>query len=379
MNRDALAIGHGLEKNIPFLIQHLYASNPSGAAFDPAERPFIDLERTADPVIEDLTVEIASLATAFPDSVINAQPVRVSTTVERVDDSGLRMLANAPIASPEPPASLIRPIKRAKTGPKSRRAPVSGVPLPKSRPAPGQRGEVTKVRADDLMPLPPSPRRLPAPGTPRTSAPADETRLPSGGSGLAATFLPLPAPRATALSDRDINKPVISNVPEEPPEALSESKPVVTAPATPATSEEPAKKAQTQVQAASAPADTATTPARVETEETVIATAPAGLEITPPKRGVLPKVRKMPNTSSRRRPVVKPDASEDASTLDAPALIGVLNIQSQRQAILRLPGGRFRRVKIGDEIDGWKVGAITPDSLRLDLDQNSITLPLVPR
>lgn len=64
---------------------------------------------------------------------------------------------------------------------------------------------------------------------------------------------------------------------------------------------------------------------------------------------------------------------------DRAALIGVVELESGRQALLRLPGGSYRSVRVGDEIEGWKVSAISRDALRVSRGAESQTLLLISR
>ncbi len=55
-------------------------------------------------------------------------------------------------------------------------------------------------------------------------------------------------------------------------------------------------------------------------------------------------------------------------------LIGVFGSSSDRRALLRLPSGRFSKVKVGDSIDGGRVQAISADALTYVKNGRSITL-----
>jgi hypothetical protein len=60
-------------------------------------------------------------------------------------------------------------------------------------------------------------------------------------------------------------------------------------------------------------------------------------------------------------------------------LIGILNLDTGRKALLRLPNGRYRSVIVGDELDGWRVSIIGPDVLRVTRGGEDRTLLLVTR
>ncbi|MEY8880648.1 type IV pilus biogenesis protein PilP [Donghicola sp. XS_ASV15] len=57
-------------------------------------------------------------------------------------------------------------------------------------------------------------------------------------------------------------------------------------------------------------------------------------------------------------------------------LIGVYGSDSSRRALLRLPNGRYKKVKVGDRIDGSKVTAISADAIRLVKGGRNIVLEM---
>ncbi|MEM7240152.1 MAG: hypothetical protein AAF501_20305, partial [Pseudomonadota bacterium] len=64
---------------------------------------------------------------------------------------------------------------------------------------------------------------------------------------------------------------------------------------------------------------------------------------------------------------------------DRTSLIGIINVGTNREALLRLPNGRFRRIGQGDTLDGWKVNLIGRDAVRLQQGAKEHTLILVSR
>lgn len=78
--------------------------------------------------------------------------------------------------------------------------------------------------------------------------------------------------------------------------------------------------------------------------------------------------------SPARRAVVAPSLQPDSA-----ALIGVLNLDSGREALLRLPDGGFRTVRVGEVLDGWQVSAIGPDAMQIRRGSETRTLLLVSR
>ena len=55
-------------------------------------------------------------------------------------------------------------------------------------------------------------------------------------------------------------------------------------------------------------------------------------------------------------------------------LIGVYGQPSDRRALVRLANGRYRKVKVGDRIDGGRVLAIGDDTLRYQKGGQNLTL-----
>ncbi|VDC28389.1 Type IV pilus biogenesis [Rhodobacteraceae bacterium THAF1] len=57
-------------------------------------------------------------------------------------------------------------------------------------------------------------------------------------------------------------------------------------------------------------------------------------------------------------------------------LIGVYGTSSNRRALVRLPNGRFVKVRVGDTVDGGRVSAIGADALRYEKRGRSMTLTM---
>ncbi|MEM9099993.1 MAG: hypothetical protein AAGC79_15875 [Pseudomonadota bacterium] len=126
---------------------------------------------------------------------------------------------------------------------------------------------------------------------------------------------------------------------------------------------------------------------------------PKGTEITEPSIGIAeaPVPIARPENAAARFAAAKtvvPRTSRRAGTntlsvmraakrkglpLDRTSLIGVVNIQSGRQALLRMPNGRIHRISRGDVLEGWKVDLIGQDAVRLERGAESHTLILVTR
>lgn len=72
-------------------------------------------------------------------------------------------------------------------------------------------------------------------------------------------------------------------------------------------------------------------------------------------------------------------AGQRGLALDSTSLIGVIDVNSGREALLRMPSGDFLKVMRGDEVAGWRVNAIGQDAMRLTRGGESRTLLLVTR
>lgn len=57
-------------------------------------------------------------------------------------------------------------------------------------------------------------------------------------------------------------------------------------------------------------------------------------------------------------------------------LIGVYGSESSRRALVRLPNGRFKKVKVGDRVDGSQVTSISSDAIRLVKGGRNIVLEM---
>jgi len=66
----------------------------------------------------------------------------------------------------------------------------------------------------------------------------------------------------------------------------------------------------------------------------------------------------------------------DAIALGNVALVGVFGTSSNRRALIRTPNGRFKKVAIGDRVDGGRVAAIDGNSLRYTKGGRTVTLQM---
>lgn len=93
----------------------------------------------------------------------------------------------------------------------------------------------------------------------------------------------------------------------------------------------------------------------------------------------LPAIAALPALTGTTKQSIRSAASEQGLPLDSTALIGILNLDNGRKALLRFPNGRYRSVVVGDELDGWRVSIIGVDAIRVTRAGEDRTLLLVNR
>ena len=130
-------------------------------------------------------------------------------------------------------------------------------------------------------------------------------------------------------------------------------------------------------------------PAKAEAEEDTTATERAVVaSLLPPQRpgdfdAVVEETRRLAAQVTPR--TVEPAApsgstvSERATVRNAVDLrqlnlIGVYGEPSSRRALVRLPNGRYQKVKVGDRVDGGRIAAIGEDQLRYVKGGQNMTL-----
>lgn len=101
---------------------------------------------------------------------------------------------------------------------------------------------------------------------------------------------------------------------------------------------------------------------RSKPTEAVVATPAAAATITP----------KIPTTAS----VARQATIQNAINLNKINLIGVYGTSNNRRALVRLANGRYRKVQVGDRIDGGKVAAIGDQELRYVKSGRNIVLKM---
>lgn len=110
------------------------------------------------------------------------------------------------------------------------------------------------------------------------------------------------------------------------------------------------------------PANIAQLAARATPSVTEVAAAPAAATVTP----------SIPTTAS----VARQATIQNAINLKKINLIGVYGTSSNRRALVRLSSGRYKKVQVGDRLDGGKVAAIGDGELRYVKSGKNITLKM---
>lgn len=94
----------------------------------------------------------------------------------------------------------------------------------------------------------------------------------------------------------------------------------------------------------------------------------------------LPKRTKAKRITAKPVPTsVRSAARERGLDLASTNLIGVIDANSGRRALVRMPDGKFLKVARGDVLDGWRVNSITREAMRLTRAGQNRTLLLVSR
>lgn len=95
----------------------------------------------------------------------------------------------------------------------------------------------------------------------------------------------------------------------------------------------------------------------------------ASVVAVPASATIVPDI---PTTAS----VARQATIKDAINLHKVNLIGVYGTSSNRRALVRLSNGRYKKVQVGDRIDGGKVAAIGQDELRYLKSGKNVTLKM---
>ncbi|MBV1865468.1 MAG: type IV pilus biogenesis protein PilP, partial [Rhodobacteraceae bacterium] len=84
--------------------------------------------------------------------------------------------------------------------------------------------------------------------------------------------------------------------------------------------------------------------------------------------GVTPKSAfgtSKPSSSPTATTVAKAATEKGRFNKRQMSLVGVFGTSNARRALVRMPSGRYVKVKTGDRLSGWKVSAIGESSVRI--------------
>ncbi|MES2667016.1 MAG: translation initiation factor 2 [Pseudomonadota bacterium] len=197
-------------------------------------------------------------------------------------------------------------------------------------------------------------------------------RAETEGASLAAQAEDLAKAQAAALAAADPANPsllAISRRPAERPSDLSRA--VEAAVAAAIRAPDPAPEPEPEVQLAAAePAPRIKAPAKAPTRV-------KEPEATEPEADDEPELAAVPRSSrSLKGTVAKQATFVNAINLSKVNLIGVYGSDSKRYALVRQANGRYKKVRVGDNIDGGKVAAITSSEVRYQKGGRMLSLKL---
>ncbi|ARE40058.1 Translation initiation factor 2 [Rhodovulum sp. P5] len=328
----------------------LPVQRPPGLQAQPVPPEPVDLVRATPEGV--LTPDGITVIAGRPDLLPRPRPFEIAVEPE-------------PAAEPEPPEAVPEPPARANEG-SVVVAVISGQPerTPPARPQDAPGADPT---AEEQVEITVTTSRPPAVPPPRPAGRADDPAAVEGTApdpddeAAAPQAVPLPetavlvasAEAAARLAGfRPKFRP-----PGRVPAALSpEADPPATDTADSADDTDVSEQMRTtSLRPAARPSDFA--------EKAQARTAPATAEARAPK---------IPTKAS----VAKQATLRNAINLNAVNLIGVYGSSSDRRALVRLPSGRYLKVKVGDRIDGGRVAAIGDDRVRYVKNGRNIVLDL---
>ncbi len=118
-------------------------------------------------------------------------------------------------------------------------------------------------------------------------------------------------------------------------------------------------------------------------DPTALAAVSAPKPLIRPRNLISIKPRIESRSTKRERTIspssVRVAARERGLELGKTSLIGVIEANNGRKALVRMPTGDFRKVERGDLLDGWRVGSVGRETLRLTRRGQNRTLLLVTR
>ncbi|MFZ9199431.1 MAG: hypothetical protein ACO22Z_08795, partial [Paracoccaceae bacterium] len=324
----------------------------------------------------------------------DANGMIVPTPEGIITPEGVMLIAGKPPRVSEPrPAGLVPPADTTATDDVA--AFVSDPALAGFRP---------KARPAGLTPPPSEPAAEPTPGETTDTAPLDDAALPPAADSRLAGLRPLARPEAVlaageaararaaaensgsiwamgqaqsaeeAAAAGNSNLAVsISRKPQPRPRDLSRA--VEAAVAAAIRAPEPTQEPQEEQLASVRPAKTPEPSAAPEAESGAAKSVPRGRD------GELdiyeePEVEASATRGTASASVAKQATFRNALNLDKTALIGVYGTPSKRYAMVRSANGRYKKVTVGDRIDGGQIQAITATEVRYQKGSRLVTLSL---
>jgi hypothetical protein len=321
----------------------------------------------------------------------DANGLVVPTPEGIVTPEGVLLIAGKPPRLPEArPAGLTPPSPTDLAAPEEGSAIVSDPALAGFRP---------KARPTGLMP--PASAPTTEPGAATDAVPLDDAALPPVADSRLAGLRPLARPEAVlavgeaaraqasaansgsifamgqaasaeqaaaAAANGSSLAVAISRKPQPRPRDLSRA--VEAAVAAAIRAPEPTPDSQEEQVASARPADPS--PEAESSEDSTVARGRDGeLDIYEE-----PELEGASARGTASASVAKQATFRNALALDKTALIGVYGTPSQRYAMIRNTNGRYKKVKVGDRIDGGKIQAITATEVRYQKGSRLVTLSL---
>ncbi|WP_068114607.1 hypothetical protein [Tropicimonas marinistellae] len=112
--------------------------------------------------------------------------------------------------------------------------------------------------------------------------------------------------------------------------------------------------------------------ARQAAAEAAAASAAASARVGP----AVPNRYKANPTGPTPAAVARRATLENAVALNRVSLIGVYGTSNERRALVRLPSGKYLKVKVGDRLDGGRVATISASELKYSKGGRSVTLKM---
>ena len=272
---------------------------------------------------------------------------------------GVLLVAGQPPLIPPPrPAALAVPEAAALPSPE-----VAALPLADAAALP--------LAAAPAVPVDPAlasvrPRSRPAGLVPAAAASDDDASLAPGNEGRFASLRPRARPPELLAAKAAVQSASLAVI--EPNASTSPLALVVARKPAPRPTD---MSRAVEAAVAAAVADAVRQPDPVEPEREVAAKPKVQAEADDEPE-IATAMPRLPTKAS----VAKQATFVNAINLSKTNLIGVYGTQSSRYALVRLSSGRYKKVKVGDSIDGGKIAAITSTEVRYQKGGKIVTLAL---